>query len=388
MKKLYSTLYGSYLYGTNTPTSDLDRKVVFLPELNDLLLCKKVANKVKVSGEKDGVDKSQVVDEELVPLQVFARDFLEGQTYALELAFSVPMNRRDWFSQLPTKAQARVEPYPFFESDGSLRDLENPNHAQQTLYEHGDVTPELFPEMVAELRSRFLTKNMKALMGYAVHQASLYSVKGERLNALNAVTEVVLRENRLLLENDQKHAGVTHDPRRVLEGTRLGELEPTLRAVADRFPKYAKVTEYNVGNKMAPCLVLLEKTFPFTDTLYHVSIRLKALLDTYGERANAARADEVDWKATMHALRVLEEGVALLKHGELSFPYKRADVKRYLDVKQGKVPYPKVVGLLEQRLEELKHLEEKSPLPVLNEALRVSFDAWLAGWVRRFYGLA
>lgn len=377
--KLFSTLYGSYLYGTNTPTSDLDRKVLVLPSLDDLLLAKKVVNKVKRTGEHDGTDKSQVVDEEYIPLQVFARDFLEGQTYALELAHAVPLARRASYAKPPTPAQARVEPYPFLESDASLGDLKNPNHAEQTFYV--PEAADMLPEMVAQLRQAFLTKNMKALMGYAVHQASLYSVKGERLNALNAVTDAVRLTSRRLFEHDKRYEGVTFDGSKL----RLGELQSTLAVVAARYPKYVKVTEYNVGNKMAPCMVLLEKTFPFTDTVAHVEGRLKALLETYGERANAARADEVDWKATMHALRVLEEGITLLKTGALSFPYPARQVKQYLEVKQGKVAYPKVVERLTERLEELKRLEEQSQLPQLTEELREKFNAWLAAWMRRFY---
>jgi predicted nucleotidyltransferase len=41
---LFSSLFGSRLYGTQTPTSDLDRKLIYLPSLNDLLLNKNIKN--------------------------------------------------------------------------------------------------------------------------------------------------------------------------------------------------------------------------------------------------------------------------------------------------------------------------------------------------------
>ena len=47
MQKLFSTLYGSRLYGTQTPTSDLDLKHIVLPPLDRLLLGRGVENKVK-----------------------------------------------------------------------------------------------------------------------------------------------------------------------------------------------------------------------------------------------------------------------------------------------------------------------------------------------------
>jgi RNA repair pathway DNA polymerase beta family len=88
-KLLFSCQYGSRLYGTQTPTSDLDLKHVYLPALNDLLVGKQLANKVKKTNTKmntrNGADD---VDEEFLPVQVFARDFMMGQTYALELAFA------------------------------------------------------------------------------------------------------------------------------------------------------------------------------------------------------------------------------------------------------------------------------------------------------------
>lgn len=368
MRPLFSTLYGSYLYGTNTPTSDLDRKIIVLPTLDELLLCKKVTNKVKRRGDHDGVDKSAVLDEEQIPLQVFARDFLEGQTYALELAFAVPMSRRAWYKDVPSSAQAKISPYPYCEGYDVAP---NPNHAQQTFYSYGDLAvTDLLPEMVAELKERFLTKNLKALMGYAVHQASLYSVKGARLNALNEAVKVI--------------GGFG-------PGNRLGnvvEQVKQLEQLAESHPKYVKVTTYDIGSgRTAPCLVLLEKTFPFTDEKEHVMGRLNALTEKYGERAQAARVDEVDWKATMHALRVLDEGLDLMHHGSLNFPYRASTVKRYLAVKRGEVSYAEVTEELNDRLEKLKTMEVKSKLPDLTPELREKFEGWFALWLRRFYNL-
>src|SRR5664279_214291 len=92
---LYQVTYGSKLYGTSTPTSDTDLKSVYLPAIDDLLLGKKlVATKTRV--DEHGVkvpDKDSMpdrgVENEYIPFQTFVRDFVRGQTYAVEIAWAV-----------------------------------------------------------------------------------------------------------------------------------------------------------------------------------------------------------------------------------------------------------------------------------------------------------
>ena len=83
---VYKTQYGSRLYGTNGPKSDTDWKYLFLPTFKDVLLGNQVLKTKFVSPNME--DKSLQVDEDFVPVQKFARDFLKGVPYALEVAFS------------------------------------------------------------------------------------------------------------------------------------------------------------------------------------------------------------------------------------------------------------------------------------------------------------
>lgn len=102
--KLFSVMFGSRLYGTQTPTSDVDWKHIVLPSLDHLLLGRGVDNKVKktnnVKNVRNGADD---VDEEFIPIQVFAKHFMEGQTYAIELAFAIEGNHASqqlWYYDL------------------------------------------------------------------------------------------------------------------------------------------------------------------------------------------------------------------------------------------------------------------------------------------------
>lgn len=326
---LFTCLFGSRLYGTQTPTSDLDYKHVYLPDYLDMLVGKPLANKVKKTNDvRNQRNSADDVDEEFIPLQVFARDFVAGQTYALELAFAV---------------------------DGT--------HAGQTLFST------LFVKFVHQLRERFLTSNVKALMGYAVNQASLYSFKGERLNAVNDVL-AVLKE----LEGADPAAKLSEHA----EDSRWVSLQL-------KYPKYFKKTTYDVGgDQQRPCFTLLKKTLPFTNTVTHSVTVVFALKSKYGTRAEAATVDNVDWKATMHALRVVDEGLHLLEHHSLTFPFKPDYVAYLLSVKRGEVSLDEVRTALDEKLERLKQLEKETTLPPADE-VRENFNTWLRNWMWAFY---
>ena len=336
MKKLFTTRYGSFLYGTHTATSDVDLKHVVLPELNDLLVGKRVQNIVnKTNNEKNTRNSIDDVDEEFIPIQVFAYDFLGGQTYALELAYAVEFT-----------------------------------DANQVIHD------EFFRGFCRELRNGFLTSNMTALIGYAVNQASLYSFKGERLNAVRKAHDLYMNfKNSYPAESKPLNCTSNF----ILEA----------KAIEDEFPKYFSVTEYAVDNKgtMRPCVKLLEKVLPFTSTFETSLSVIDSHLKKYGSRAEAASIDNVDWKATMHALRVVNEGISLLKNKTLSFPFEPNYVELLLKIKHGKIMYDEVISMINEQLEELKTLETSSTLPKKSPEMVAQMDFFLAEWMRHFYNL-
>lgn len=331
MQKLFTCLFGSKLYGTSTPTSDRDIKHVTLLSLDDLLLGKSPKNTFKKTNKAHAVrNTADDVDEEFIPLQVFARDFMKGQTYALELAFAI---------------------------DGT--------HAEQ------EVSNVFFRQFCDELRTRFLTSDIKAMMGYVVNQASLYSFKGERLNASRAVSEMLSSFS----DTDQ-----------------ILDVEVEFRELAailvKEYPKYIKLTDYDIGTGiMRPCLTLLEKTIPFTNTINHSKLVVSSLLRKYGSRADAASESNVDWKATMHAIRIVDEGLRLLETHELQFPFEPAYVDRLLSIKRGEVPLAEATNELSVKLDRLKDLEKSTTLPSCSTEMEQEFETWLVSWLREFYDL-
>ena len=81
--------FGSHLYGTATPLSDLDYKAVYLPDARDILL-QRVRGMVSLSREKAAGEKNLPgdVDREILSLQRYLELLAEGQTVALDMLFA------------------------------------------------------------------------------------------------------------------------------------------------------------------------------------------------------------------------------------------------------------------------------------------------------------
>src|ERR1700677_3249897 len=87
-KIIFRCLFGSSLYGTNTPTSDLDYKSVFIPDGKDLVL-QKAAKHLQNNTKKNDAVKNlkEDIDDESFSVQTFLRLLCEGQTVALDMLF-------------------------------------------------------------------------------------------------------------------------------------------------------------------------------------------------------------------------------------------------------------------------------------------------------------
>lgn len=319
---LYETEFGSYLYGTNIESSDRDYKRVTLPSLADLVLGRGLKNSVSGHSKERGV-KNGVGDEdvETLPIQVLAKDYICGQTYAIEVVHSAlrPSVEEGWFK-----------------------------------------------EFAKELAEKFTTRNVKAMLGYAMHQANLYSAKGERLNALVAV------EN--LLSYLVEWSGGNETLGGVLVRNYFAE-----SALATH-TKYVNYSTYDIGSGvMAPCLVVVDKTYPCTWTVEYTLSAVRRSMARYGARAGAAAsAGGVDWKALMHAVRIAKEGIELLQTGKVTLPVCPADAEYLIRVRKGQEDYAAVSEVLIRLVSQLEDLAKTSPYPEYGPGLQEEFDKWLS----------
>jgi hypothetical protein len=326
---LFKTMFGSRLYGTNTPISDIDWKEVFLPALDNLLIGKKPTNVVVSTGGDKTRNTKDDIDNEYIPIQVFANDFIGGQTYAIEMAFAV---------------------------------LSAKQEAGQQLYSS------MFKFFVWELTETFLTSNIKAMVGYAMNQAQIYGIKGTRLASI--------RKLKSKLSDMIKQGEIGN-------GDRLENLQPWLAANSD---KYLFETTFEHMDVKKPALSILEKLYPFTITIGEAIERTDTLIAKYGSRAHDAESAEgMDWKATAHAVRITKQAIRILNDHKMEFPFDKAEVDFLLSIKHGEKTPQEVEVILTNLFVELDEAKETTKLPNRTDEMDDAFERWLKGWMKTFY---
>lgn len=354
MNLLFSCYGGSRLYGTNTPTSDIDIKHIFLPELSELLIANQIniINK-KTNNKRNVKNNTDDVDEDFIPLQRFAKDFFNGQTYALELAWAIDN----------IHANQKV-----YHDDKEAVFVNNS-------WKSNEETP-LIITFIKELRDKFLTSNINSMIGYAVNQVNLYSFKGERLNTINDTFDLLKQLNLDKNNKDKKLFDI------------FKSTSTEWKSLQEKYPKYFKHTTYNVGkDNYKDCFVLLGKTLPFTNTLEKTIEIVSSLQSKYGARSLSATKDNVDWKALAHAVRITKEGIDLLQNHNLTFPLDKNFVNYFLSIKNGNENIDAVKDELYKDLDYLKTIEIETKLPKQNSDSIKEFLVWLSDWMFKFYDI-
>lgn len=151
MKVLVKTIAGSHLFGTNTTTSDLDYKGVYIPSLEDCI-SGEVRHSINTStnttvGTKNTKDD---VDTEFYSVQKFFKMLEEGQTVALELLFT---------------------PDEFI------------------------VEKSVLWETIRANRHNLVHRNIKAFIGYARQQADKYGLLGSKMNEIDRMITILDKYN-------------------------------------------------------------------------------------------------------------------------------------------------------------------------------------------------
>lgn len=138
-------IFGSHLYGTNTPASDKDYKGVDMPTFEQIVLGKvPKCTYYNSTGVKDRKNTNADTDTEIYSLHEFIRQALQGQTGV--------------FDMLHCPVTQLLE------------------------------TSKTWCDIIAN-REKFYSKNVHAFIGYAMQQASKYGIKGSRLDAAKSVID-------------------------------------------------------------------------------------------------------------------------------------------------------------------------------------------------------
>jgi hypothetical protein len=317
------------LYGTSTSSSDSDFKVIFLPKIANLLLGKKLQiykERTDAAGNKvpDGASMpANGIETEYIPLQTFVRDFVRGQTYALEIAHAYLATGEG--------------------TDASFR-------------------------FVQELIEKFSNSDVYSMVGFAKKTTMDYCNRAERLNDAKKVRDA--------LAEFQELPGARLD-------TQLADGSFALDWIAERTG--LKIGTSVNSNKALRTLELNGRSYLQTTTIEHLIKAIEKLIASYGERTNAAAETDVDYKSLGHAIRVYDQAIELLQTGKITFP--RPNAEFLLTVKQGKADLEFVKATLRCRDFEVLELLERTTLQKRTPELEAAAEEWLLLNLKDLYNL-
>ena len=320
MRVIFSTRFGSHLYGTATPESDIDQKEVFIPSARHILLNdgKEVLSIRPDKGQKEGIEaRNQLgdIDIEKFSLRRYLGLLAEGQTIALDMLFATPF----------------------------IADPLSPPGAGLSTSVWADIW---------ENRHRLLSRRTKAILGYCRQQANKYGIKGSRVAAMRVAVETF----EAMVE---KHGS----------GTKLREVWDELEVVlsAERaehiaFPVLPTGSQGTTRPVVMRHVEVCGRKIPEHATLKYGLDVYRKILDQYGARARQAEENQgVDWKALSHAVRIGRQSVEFLRTGHIAFP--RPDRAILMKIKQGAFDYEIVSREIEHLLESVEQAARRSLLP-------------------------
>lgn len=311
MNKILEIKFGSHLYGTSTPSSDLDFKGIYLPTDREIVLgnYKKTitTSRPKQSGERNTKDD---VDTELFSLDRFLELLCDGQTVALDMLF-----------------------------------------APLSMYTH-DAYEAWIMRFIQHNKHEFLSKNVNAFVGYARQQAAKYGIKGTRMDALKNTLDTLkpFESTEYFLKlNDIKYTleCLVNENKNLISL----EKEPLIEIVEINGPH----------GKPEPHLHVAGRKIPFHATVKYAKQIFNKVYEGYGQRSVKAQLDGGrDYKALSHAVRVNAEAKELLETGRITFPRPEADL--LLKIKKNELPFDQVSEIIETGLSDLMVAQEKSTL--------------------------
>lgn len=264
-RPISKVIFGSRLFGTNTPDSDTDYVNIFMADSRRLI------NHSYVPARENGTNKetkntASDVDDKCYDLRHFIKQALGGQTYALELL-----------------------------------------HAPKSCL----ISTSFVWDYILEHREKLQTNIVMPFIGYCRGQAAKYSAKGEKYNELRHVLDACST-----FFNSQDNGSVklkAFVDTGVFVGLTHFSVEPRRGAEGGELYLYGPDCAFPLGRNLAD-------VYPIIKTkLNSFGERAKA----------AATADGTDLKAYYHALRVVWELEEYLTTGKITLPsLRRADLLR------------------------------------------------------------
>lgn len=249
-------LFGSHLYGLQTPNSDKDYKGIYLPEKDNLLLGDYAKYYSQSTGDDKSKNTSDDIDVEILSLPYFIELACKGETVAIDML-----------------------------------------HADKEQYE-SSLSNIWFD--LKNKRQEFYTKDMKSYVGYARKQANKYGVKGSRMGDVEKVINWLM-----FSKNDEQRSTTTI--RQVYKQLPTSEF---IKLVSQD-TKQGELKFYEICGRKYQDTLTLEQLLVHAQGIYdEYGDRAKMAKLDLG----------VDWKAVSHALRASYQMLGILKDGDFDYP--------------------------------------------------------------------
>ena len=294
---LFLTLFGSSLYGTQSPgKSDIDIRGIFLPSMESLQLNEAPKSLHYSTGNNERRNTAHDVDIDLWSVQHWLLKLLPtGDTGALDVLFA-------------------------------------PSNTACTLF-RSPVLNEVFANPLKLMD----TSSGRAYAEYSLGQAKKYGIKGSRIGALRRVWHWLDEQNGL-------------QPQEKL----LAFIEDIALSCADE--RFCYAVETREGNALHLC----GKTHMGSIRMEEFSRRVQLDMQRYGARAMEAERNEgLDFKALSHAVRALYQMKELLLTGKIIFPLQKCEELRA--IKEGRFSWLELEPYILERLAAVDALREKAP---------------------------
>ena len=253
---IYTTQYGSQLYGTSTPTSDVDIIDIMVPQYDDLLL-----QKTSEFSSKHHIHEG--LDSTVHSLPKIITDVCNGNSTALEILFST----------------------------------------------NGKQEKKLTPiwNRVYLNRHLFLTKQSASLIGYCRSQSKKYDVRGDKMKVVKGLLS--------LLEKCRSEVDLIT----TTVGRFYDVYTNALSFVGGQYLTVVNIPQKSGGvvDHLSICGRRIPFTIPsiaILESLEHLEREYGA------RTKEAADGDGVDWKGMMHSVRIAEQAVEYFKTGFMTFP--------------------------------------------------------------------
>jgi hypothetical protein len=299
MTEIVKMQFGSVVYGTQLPESDIDIKAVHIPNEYDILLGKIKNSIVKNTKEKkDSKSKNGDIDFESYAYHYFLNLLASGQTVVLDMLFT------------PEK------------------------HLIKT-------SPEW--EYIYNNKNLFLSNKLYAFVGYCRSQANKYSIKGTRLKEAKKALEILTR-----------YYNTTPQEKMAMCFPEFEDLITNSNHISIK-------NKENINGVIESYLSVCEKQIPKGATIKTGYNILFHLVNSYGLRSKETETNSYDRKALYHAVRIAYEAIELLKTGIITFP--RPEVDLLMKIRLGEYSYDYLQELLDELLLSVELEMNSSVLP-------------------------